>query len=270
METGSSRATSPHTLAEVAPALRPPLVHDLGDLPASRASLVRRLLKISERQWNRMPPDVQRELAMVTCDFGFGDSPAPLLGHFEHGGITYHMPRADGANVRTLEYASAEGLLRELIAEPTERTLLLLVATYAREAEPDGEVALQRNDVRVALRSRDETEARADRLAGLRPGYAAVVATYAAGLQKLVHELYGAYLFEAEEDGEPRGPRFGPAPLQLGWWGTFMRVAKSGTFGPLPAVHDAYLHDVCAYLAQEVSDAREAERRAKRSGRSAD
>ena len=248
----------PQTLAEVALSRREPLVHALANMPAGRPTIARRLLRIPDKTWRRMPAHVQRQLATLTCDFGFGDSAEPLLTSFLHRGVIYHMPRRDGENLRAQEYALAEGMLQALIANPDDRTLFLLVATYAREADPDKERAAARNDIRIPLLSRDQVEARATALEGLAPGYTSMVVAYAAGVQKLIHELYADFLFGSDGDGDEE-PR--PGVLNLGWWGTFMRVAKQGTFGPLPQVHDAYLHDVCAYLAQEVSDAREAERR---------
>ena len=74
-----------------------------------------------------------------------------------------------------------------------------------------------------------------------------------------MHELYHSHLFDAPDGAEHQGPSLGVQRFDLGWWGTFMRVAKQGVFGKLEEVHQSFIHDICGFLAQERSDQRQRE-----------
>ena len=183
------------------------------------------------------------------------------LPHFTHKGVMYHFPKPKGSNMTCIEFPMADEYYQDFIAaeKPDQHSLMCLLATLVREQNPDPAEVLRMGDARVALYSREEVEARASRLAGLPPEYCLQALLWFAGMKKYVHRVYGAWLFDSQDDEEEEedevpqktantGPNFG-------WWGIYQSVAESGVFGNLGQVHQAAFHDVCVYLVRKRVEA---------------
>ena len=122
-----------------------------------------------------------------------------------------------------------------------------------------GDEAAAMNLAAVILRSktndRKDVAATAKELADIQATYLAALVSYFAGVKAYVHKVYGAYLFKKDDDEEqPTGPQFG-------WWGVFLSVAESGTFGTYEQVLQTNFHTLCVYLVQKQQEAEEARKR---------
>lgn len=76
----------------------------------------------------------------------------------------------------------------------------------------------------------------------------AVTLAYFSGIKEYVHQLYGQWLFTAPLDSTPQ------PSINFGWWGVFLSVSESNTFGDIDNVHRSNFHDVCAYLVQKKEE----------------
>src|SRR5690606_26772363 len=142
-----------------------------------------------------------------------------------------------------------------------------------REENPDTAAALRRGDKRTLLNSREEAEARAERLAGLEPYLQFAVLLYFAGLKEYIYKTYKAWLFEdddddieeekdgdEEDDDEPVQREAAPAQPDFGWWGIYQEAAEAGLFGRLDQVYQASFHDVAMWLVRQRIKADETRR----------
>lgn len=186
------------------------------------------------------------------------------VAEFEHRGQRYVMPAPKGSNLWCIEFPLADEFYQQFTEGEQEGALLLLLATLAREPLADEAEALRRGDVRVPLYDRAEVQARAGRLEGVPYEVTMQALLYFAGLKTYVHEMYGAWLFDApegddDEDAEPVADSSGLP--DFGWWGVFQQVAEAGVFGHhVREVHQAPFHDVCVHLVRKRVEAEQQKR----------
>lgn len=178
----------------------------------------------------------------------------PVLSMTVKGG-SYHFPRAKGENMRGIEYAIASDYYDEFLQGKAE-ALLHLAATLWREAEPNAQTALERDDLRVPLHNRTEVEQRAGRLKKMPPWAMLQALLYFGGLKEFVHRIYGTWLFEEPDDDDEDGTPAQPAGPNFGWWGVFQDVALTGAYGSVPMVQQTMLHELCVFLVKRQADAR--------------
>jgi len=205
--------------------------------------------------WPHLKPD---DVAAMTMNMDWlkasGTCETLPFTSFVVWGTRYYLPAAKGGNISCLEYPIADDYYKACFTDPTK--VRLLVATLCREANPDKQARVSQGDVRVPLQSRAEVERRAQRMGNAIPNEVAAWALmYMSGLKQYIHKLYGAYLFDHEDEdeadeeddnllllqGQSNGPNFG-------WWGVYQQVAESGVFGPLKEVYQSNFHTVCIYL----------------------
>lgn len=181
---------------------------------------------------------------------------------FQHKYVTYHFPKPKGENLVCIEFPLADEYYQQFLDDnANERALMCLLATLAREQNYDTEAVLRQGDARIALHSREEVEARADRLRGVPGEYCLQALLWFAGMKGYVHRVYGPWLFEQEDEeeedapsGSPEGGENAGSP-NFGWWGIYQGVAESGVFGTISQVHQAAFHDVCVYLVRKRVEA---------------
>lgn len=176
----------------------------------------------------------------------------PMLLCFEHDGRMYHAPKSHGLNLVALEYPIADEAFGNFMRTADLDALRLLIGTLYRERNPDQAEAERRGDVRVALSSRWEAEARAERLKGVKSEVAIAAMLYFAGVKLFVHRSYGKALFQDENEAGSGDGSAGESNTAnpIGWWGVYFNVAQEGPFGRnVEEVYQTSFHDVCLYLA---------------------
>lgn len=241
----------------------------LGGMAAQRAML-RDCLRPLPKRVRQQLSDL--DMAAFVQQLGWAQM-SPKCDHvpvpeFTLHGQRYLMPQPKGANVSCIEFALADEFYTQFMDQQDERATLLLLATLAREAEPDEATALRRGDNRLPLHTREEVDARATQLAGADPELLTQALLYFSGLKNFVHDIYGEWLFETDdvpddddddEDEQPTARRKAPAEYpNFGWWGIFQQVAEGGVFGHhVNDVHAAFFHDVCVYLVRKRVEARQ-------------
>lgn len=227
------------------------LLRDLCRWPPGPGKLraMRRLLGLSKRDFRRLDTDT-----IITLDAGLpwlalGPIEQAIRPQLRRGLRRWQMPARAGEDLNAMEYALADEYFMEAMnAEnpgpaAARLTALLLRPLYKGK--------------RRAVNDRDEIDAAAKKLAKVGPEWAAQSIMYWAGVKKFVFDTYGPWLFtpppeegdEEEEQPKNQGP-------ELGWWGRYMDIAESGTFGPLDAVHKTGFHTLCIWLIKKEEAAR--------------
>lgn len=155
------------------------------------------------------------------------------------GSLKYYLPGDGFEEATCLQWALADEYFHAM--EKDANAVMNLAAVIITHEVTD------RKDVAAMAAAMRDTDAT----------YLAALVSYFAGVKTYVHKMYGSYLFkQADEDDQPRGPQFG-------WWGVFLSVAESGTFGTYDQVLQTNFHTLCVYLVQKQQEADEARRRMK-------
>lgn len=240
--------------------------HWAATLPAdeSKGKIIRDLVP---RRWRKQIHDLDMGAMAGQIEWTSPNPDATVipLKSFWHQGIRYVFPIAKGGNVSCVEFALCEDYYRELDAGDSD-ALLRLSACIWREADTDEREMLKRGDERVKLHSKEEVEARVARLAGAPPEVHLQALTWWIGMKQLVNKIYGSWLFEQDEedddDDETDAPSSAKASASrgpdFGWWGIFLDVAESGTFGTKDQVYQESIHDICIFLVKKRAAANQA------------
>jgi len=70
--------------------------------------------------------------------------------------------------------------------------------------------------------------------------------------KKMIHNTYGRWLFQPQEE-EPDPSDTKPKQTDpFGWWGIYMDIAETGTFGTFNDVLQANLHNTLIYLVKKI------------------
>jgi hypothetical protein len=187
---------------------------------------------------------------------------APLDG-FTHNDVQYAFPNAKGANVSCIEFALCDDYYKEF-SEGNADALLRVSACLWREEDDNEREALRRGDARVPLYSKEEVEARVKRLEGVAHEVHIQALLWWVGMKMLVSKMYGNWLFEQDDEDDEDEPAYAKASAgegkgpNFGWWGIFLDVAESGTFGPLDKVYQTSIHDICIFLVKKRAEANQA------------
>lgn len=195
----------------------------------------------SRRLWQITPTDL-----WAICDtLSWTQEPRPESPFREviHNGVTRLTPGDGFEHGTCLQWALAEEYFQQVVSGD-DQAVYLLAAVLLRPADDP-------------VRDRKQLEADVKIMRQLKEELVGSLALYFAGVKQYVHEIYGEHLFtrtSEEEQDQPRGPHFG-------WWGAYLSVAESGTFGTYDQVLQTGFHTVCVYLVQKKREADEARRR---------
>lgn len=193
--------------------------------------------------------------------------PQSVIPYFRYRREKYLFPKPKAETWTALEYALAEDMFEGVFnPDHTEQQqvehMLQLTALVARERNPNRAQVLATGDERAPVRSREEVIDRTHRLVGLPPEYQHAALLYWLGVKEYIHNLYGQWLFQGEDQADTddldTDPEPNPASGNLfGWWGLYMDVAEKGVFGNLEAVHHTNFHTVCMFMVKQVQASRD-------------
>lgn len=178
-----------------------------------------------------------------------------IIPNFEHGNKflkeIYHLPKGKIENWSCFEFYAADGYYNEFQENLEPFDLNRLVATLAREEDEDKKAAIERDDIRIPLKSRTEIELRAQKMHSLDPALKLYVLYFFSGCKKWLFETFGEILFEqpdTDEDGNViEGSESDGNPL--GWLGLFQKAAETNVFGTLDDVlYKTKFLDFCTWL----------------------
>jgi hypothetical protein len=265
----SWRQGLPSCWSEVPASRRQDFFRLLCSEPSERAlpEIARQSLGIPARWWRHLDAlhvaALTGPLAWMEPKADASDVPVP---YFDHRGKRWWMPSAKGGDLTCIQFLVADGAFESACAGDADATTLLLAALCRGH---DYDLAA------VPLRGRGEAEYRKAALDGVADEVKVAALLYFAGVKAYIHQTYGAWLFEDEEEGEDEDEqeeddyedeavdegsvrREGP---QFGWYGVLQDVAETGVFGTLKDVQQAALHDVLVYLVRQHIKNEDAARR---------
>lgn len=185
----------------------------------------------------------------------------PILESFPSSPNKYLLAAPNFVNGSCMEFALADEYLGDVMAGK-ETSLKYLTATLLREIDPDTATAMKREDLRVTLHGRMEVEERAKRQQRIPHEVRLAVLIYFIGVKKLIHRLYGEWLFAQPQEPVPGAE---PAPVQgdpLGWWGMYMDAA-GGDVQKLDAIQQSNFHNFCTMEVRRRKQQKEAEMRSR-------
>lgn len=233
-------------------------------------------LRLRRRTWARLG-ETNKGAMLAACPWlNFEPNPVPIIQSF-HPPILQGSPNkyllsdANFVNGSCMEFALADEYLGEVMAGK-ETSLKYLTATLLRELDPDTATAMKREDLRVTLHGRMEVEQRAKRQKRIPHEVHLAVFMYFIGVKKLIHRLYGEWLFQKPEEPETSldGSEI-PTPKSeiekgdpLGWWGMYMDTA-GGDVQMLDAIQQSNFHNFCTMEVRKRKQQKEAEMRSRMS-----
>ena len=214
-----------------------------------------KLLKLPRWAWRSMDATdrqaLSQSLAWMLPKYDCTVVPFP---EFKHRGETYYMPKAKFENGCCLEFVLADGYYNKYRETGDEEVLLRLVATLCRPASKDKNALLLLGDNREQVVTKEQVEARMQRLKGLHPAMQVAVLMYFVGVKEYIANTYWMLFSappvqeneeeEVQQEETTRGPKFG-------WWSKFMEVANEGLFGNYDEVLQKRLHLICMHLVDE-------------------
>lgn len=204
----------------------------------ARIKLIRRLAGWPMRLFWQIDP---LDLYFIQESLNWIDQPTHVMPFqsLDHKGVTYDLPGDGFENATCLQWALADEYFQAITSGKDDTPVYQIAAIILRDKTTD----------------RKQVDATARDLRTLDPTRLAALVSYFAGVKQYVHQVYGSYLFKKEdEDDQPSGPQFG-------WWGVFLSVAESGTFGTYEQVLQTNFHTLCVYLVQKKKEADDARRR---------
>jgi hypothetical protein len=179
--------------------------------------------------------------------------PIPLAAEFDHAGETYYMPAADFRNGTAYEFALADTYAEKYIETGDIKNLIQIVATLARERNPNEADTRTRGDVRLPLMSEFDAEARAESLADLPPEKTMLVWKYFMGVKIKVAQAGEAFgMFDRHTDPDNPPPQ---NPANFGWWTILRQIAETGTFGTFDTVCHSNFWTIFAYMIEQKAAA---------------
>lgn len=236
----------PGTWEDLPPRRRLPVFRHL--LAGNESEALRLALNIPRRHWRKFHENDKSALRQKCQWADLKPSAAPHFDTIRHKGLTLHAPGSGFQNCTCLEFPISDEYLQSYLDGGDPEMLLLLFATLWREPEPDGTLALRREDKRVPLHSRAEVAERAKRLKGLPVEYPFAALLYFTGVKEMVSRMFGKWLFQQEEvplpeaDGEmPREAPPKPEGDPLGWWGLYMDKAAGDPTRLQAILHSNFL-----------------------------
>lgn len=230
------------------------LLRDLVSLPpgAGKLRALRRLTGLTAAQFQLLNVEEVQALDAGTPWLGMTPVTAPLREHMRYRLRSYFWPGEAFLDGQMLAFVLADEYYLEAMngtgAEAIDAQRHL-VATLARP---------RRSFRRAPLEDREEVEHRARRFTDLPPAWTAQALMYWTGVKQTMHELYGEFLFQQEEDAAPGG--FTSTAPNYNWTSILQDVAEGGAFGDLRAVHRANAHEVYQYLARRQGQLRDERR----------
>lgn len=177
------------------------------------------------------------------------------IDQYQHRGVTYIGPIADGGNIACGEFAVADQFYQAAVDGDVQAQQLIAAILY-READSDQDAAARRGDMRVPFFHQAEAEARIARQRAVPEEVVACALLYLSGLKAWVNKVYGPYIFEqpnTDDDDNPIPPDDTGGP-EFGWWGILQATAEAGTFGTLREVYQSGLHEVCIFLVRKKTE----------------
>lgn len=242
----------PSSWQEVPEKLRPALLSVIGryrDRLVQKVEGLRALLNIPDPVYYEMPAELRKPLIDQLDWLDHPVTPEPLIPEFKLNGKRYLMPAPHGKDLNALEVAIAEEFFKKIIDNPDDpEGLIRLLAVIANEADSEG--------IRQNHKTRKEITDKIPAFKQLDPEIASNAFFFATAFFEFVHETY-ADLFKKDGDKESETGNFG-------WWGIFMDVAESGTFGNFKDVQQENFHVLALYLVKRTREAREREREMQR------
>jgi hypothetical protein len=215
------------------------------------------LLKLKKTQFLALSENQLTDLVATMDWYKIEPTSKAIMSSFTHNSITYHLPSEGMENISAIEYTIADDYYNDFVEEENEESLRFLVATICREENPNQQEQITKGDKRIALLSRYEAEARAKRLADLSTEICTMVLSYFIGCKMLIHETYGTWLFEKNDDDVAQAND----GVFMGWLGIYMDVAETGIFGNLQSVYQSYFHTICIHLVKKRKEGIEYEKR---------
>lgn len=213
-------------------------------------------------RWLRKMASIEAGAISAALDWASLQQDADVvpIPDFWWGDEHYIFPQPKGPNVSGVEFALCDDYLKAFMQGDTD-ALLHLSACIWREEGPDHSENLIRGDARIPLHNKMEVEARAKRLQDAPAEIHVQAFTWFVGFKKLVHRVYGPWIFEEqeeEEEEETDTPAPAPKPTggpNFGWWGIFIDVAEGGAYGTKNQVYQESIHDICILLVKKRADA---------------
>lgn len=201
------------------------------------------LLKLPNRYFERMSSEQVVRLLEQIDWMQLEPNSRALLPEFIHKGKRYQMTSSDFGNGTAMQYALADDFYKSYLENKQESDLRALVATLATAEDED------------TIKSRGDALSRSKSFEDLDEAVVMSVLLYYGGCKQRIFEAFGDTLFK------PEGSGGGGKPPQFGWWGIFMEIAESGTFGRLDQVHQSNFITLAMYLAKKKTEADEYRRK---------
>lgn len=156
----------------------------------------------------------------------------------------FAMPAEKLENVTCFEWWVADEYYSKFMESHQDADLDKLVATLLREVDKNETAAIEREDVRVQLRSRKQIEQRVKKLKKLDSVRKAYILYFFSNCKKWIYDQFGQFIFE-DTEGEGEGGEDNP----LGWYGLFQKAAETGTFGTLDTIlYSVKFLDFCTFM----------------------
>ncbi|MEO7177012.1 MAG: hypothetical protein ABI002_14595 [Saprospiraceae bacterium] len=226
------------------------------------------LLSLPRGMLAMIPSHQLEQMLEVLSWLKVDQDPVPIVDSFEHRGVHYYLPKAKFDNGKAIEYPVADEFFTKFMASGDEQSLLNLVATICRPADPNAD----ETDIRIPFKNRAEVLVRAKTMRHLSVEKRFLVLLYFSGVKAYVYNLYKKWLFEAPEEDDDVDQDLDEAPEEklpvrktdgpdFGWWGSYLDVASSGVFGDYEKVLHTRFHTICTWLIKKRIEADEMEER---------
>jgi hypothetical protein len=221
------------------------LATSTGELKA-KVGILRAMLKLPKVVFESI--DDERLSALVdTLDWMHLDPKMVRIESFWHRGVKYKLPKAKFEDGVGIEFPMADQFFQKFQKSSKEEDLLQLVATLARPVSRSG---------RSKIMGVEDVDRIAQKLNGLSTTNTIAVMLYYLNLKQYISELYGPYLFNADEDDGKVYESTVHFP-NFGWWGTYIVIAESGVFGNYEAVLQTNFHRICMFLVEKRKESKQ-------------
>jgi hypothetical protein len=205
----------------------------------AKMNIVNQLLDLPKTVFLNLS-DVQMATLIGYYDWlHLGAAFVPIIEGFFYKGSWFRLPKAKFADGKGIEFPMADRFLSDFQQSGDYKDLLKIVGTLARP---------KHKGKRVPLWSVEEAEKRAEYFADLPIETATAVLLYFVGVKKYIFETYDKWLFEEVESQTKEAAAHFP---NFGWWGTYLGIAETGTFGDYKTVLQTNFHRICMYLIEK-------------------
>lgn len=207
---------------------------------------LRRLLNFTPWQWQALTEEDIQTLSIGTPWLRPGAPiTQPIRRKFGRGFFARYMPEDHAYDLTALEYTLADEYFGRWANSLDLDALRHLTALLLRP---------KKKGQRKPITDRMEVERAARKYRKAKPELLLHSAMYWHGVKQWVHNTYGWALFqqEGEESEEEEAPTPG---FRIGWWGIWMDIAETGTFGALDSVYSTGFHTLCLWLARKEESA---------------